>query len=96
MQIRRTFPSLSRELDEDPRNIDLEMRIHEQAGAVFEIGPDRQGEEMHLTAGAFWLEWFPCRRESVSSAFFGAVTGLLFGRMRILEDYRGKRAVKAE
>jgi hypothetical protein len=82
-EIRDAFPQLSMRLDHNPPNVDLSMEIPEQPGLSFEINLNLQGDELHLNAGAFWLEWFPCTR-------------LLSGAYRIRESYRGGSPIKAE
>jgi hypothetical protein len=95
-EIREAFPQLSMRLDHDPANVDLNMDIPEQPGLTFDMNLNLQGDELHLTAGAFWLEWFPCTRPDVVQAYREAVHGLLSGMYRIRERHRGRRPFKAE
>lgn len=95
-EIRDAFPRLSMRLDQNPRNVDLNVDIPVQPGLTFDINLNLQGDELHLSAGAFWLEWFPCTRPDVVQAFREAVHGLLSGAYRIREHYRGGRPFKAE
>ena len=95
-EIRDAFPRLSMRLDHDPPNVDLNMDIPQQPGLAFEVNLNLQGDELHLSAGAFWLEWFPCIRPDVVEAYREAVHGLLSGAYRIRERYRGGRPIKAE
>jgi len=94
--IRDAFPQLSMRLDHNPPNVDLSMEIPEQPGLSFEINLNLQGDELHLNAGAFWLEWFPCTRHDVVEAYREAVHGLLSGAYRIRESYRGGSPIKAQ
>lgn len=94
--IRNAFPRLSMRLDEKPSQVDLNMDIPRQPGLDFDVNLNLQGDELHLSAGAFWLEWFPCSRPDVVEAYREAVHGLLSGVYRIREHYRGGRPFKAE
>jgi hypothetical protein len=95
-EIRDAFPWLSMRLDQEPRHVDLNMDIPQQPGLTFDVNLNLQGDELHLSAGAFWLEWFPCTRPDVVQTYRGAVHGLLSGAYRIREHYRGGRPFKAE
>lgn len=95
-KIRTSFPNLEMRLDAEPRGVDLAMDIPQQHGLSFPVHVSLQGDELHLKAGAFWLEWFPCSEKFISDTFFNAVTGVLSGRFRIVEYYRGDKAIKAE
>jgi hypothetical protein len=95
-EIRDAFPQLSMRLDHDPPNVDLNMDIPEQPGLTFDMNLNLQGDELHLNAGAFWLEWFPCTRPDVVQAYRETVHGLLSGIYRIRERHRGGRPFKAE
>jgi hypothetical protein len=53
------------------------------------------GDELHLTAGAFWLEWFPYTNPEFVQAYREAACGLLGGVYRIRE-HRGRKPFKAE
>jgi hypothetical protein len=73
------------------------MRIPAQPGLRFDVELNLQNrDELHVSAGALWVEWFPCTHPAEAEAYFDAVAGLLSGRLRILEHRRGTRAVKAE
>jgi hypothetical protein len=95
-EIRDAFPRLHMRLDNDPENVDLEMLIPQQPGLAFDISLNLQGDELHLSAGAFWLEWFPCTRPDVVEAYRDAVHGLITGAYRIREHHRGGRPFKTE
>jgi hypothetical protein len=62
----------------------------------FDINLNLQGDELHLSAGHFWVEWFPCDDLQKANRYIDAVSGLISGKYRILESYRLGRAVKAE
>jgi hypothetical protein len=83
-------------LDEEPGRVDLAMDIPQQPGLAFEVDLNLQGDELHLSAGVFHLQWFPCSRYSVVRAYREAVQGLLSGVYRIREHYRGGKPFKAE
>ena len=95
-EIRDAFPALSMHLDPEPAQVDLNMNIPQQPGLAFDVNLNLQGDELHLSAGVFWLEWFPCTRPDVVEAYREAVYGLVSGAYRIHEHYRGRRPFKAE
>jgi hypothetical protein len=95
-EIRDAFPALSMRLDCEPAQVDLNMDIPQQPGLAFDVNLNLQGDELHLSAGVFWLEWFPCTRPNVVQAYREAVHGLVSGAYRIREQYRGRRPFKAE
>jgi hypothetical protein len=95
-EIRDAFPELVMRLEHNPANVDINMDILQQPGCAFDVNLNLQGDELHLSAGAFWLEWFPCTRPDVVQAYREAVDGLLGGAYRIRERYRGGRPIKAE
>ncbi len=94
--IRRVFPHLSMELHLEHPHVDLLMDVPRQDGLAFDVNLNLQGDALHLSAGSFWLEWFPCVDPEVVAGYRDAVTGLLSGRYRIIEYYAGRRAVKAQ
>jgi hypothetical protein len=84
-------------LDLDPGDLELAMDIPAQTGLSFRVDLNLQNvDELHLAASALWVEWFPCTNPKRVDEYFEAVSGLLSGQFRILEHWRGKRAVKAE
>jgi hypothetical protein len=96
-RIRAAHAHLHMDLDTEPRRVDLEMTIPEQQGLSFPLHLNQQGDELHLEAGDhFRLEFFPGYDRQVADRYFDAVDGLLAGRYRIVEHYRGARAVRAE
>ena len=94
--IRSAFPHLGMKLERHHPNVDLDLDIPKQNGLKFDVNINLQGDELHMSAGHFWLEWFPCSDAGVVESFREAVQGLLSGEFRILEYYRGKRAIKAD
>src|SRR5215469_3618380 len=95
-KIRAAFPALTMNLDLHPPNVDLEMDIPAQAELLFSVNLNLQGDELHLAASSFWVEWFPCTKSDKVDRYFEAVFGLLSGKFRILEHWRGSRPVKAQ
>lgn len=94
--IQAEFPQLAMELDTQHKFVDLLLRIPRQSGMQFEVSMNLQNsDELHLNAASLWVEWFPCTDPKVAAQFHEAVSGLLSGRYRILEYYRGNRVVKA-
>ena len=97
LDIKASFSNLKMELETKPEHVDLNMEISKQNGLKFNVCVNLQGDELHLNVGEhFWLEWFPCTDQKVADAYVEAVKGILSGRLRILETYRGKKIVKSE
>ena len=94
--IQHAFPQLTMTVDLHHPHVDLNLDILQQEGLRFDMNLNLQGDELHLTAGHFWLEWFPCDNQEIREDFREAVQGLLSGEYRVLESYRGRRAVKAQ
>lgn len=96
-RIRAAFPALTMNIDLHPEHVQLAMRIPSQRGLCFEVNLNLQNrDELHLSASMLWIEWFPCRYQKQVEAYFEAVSGLLSGRFRILEHWRGPRFVLAQ
>lgn len=90
------FPDFTMQYDNNPKNVDLSIDIANQPGLPFDINLNLQGDELHLNAESFWCEWFPCTDPKIVKDFRESVYGLLSGRYRIVEQYCGKRPVKAD
>jgi hypothetical protein len=96
-KLQATFPALSMNLDLHHTHVDVAMDIPVQPGLSFKVHLDLQNlDELHLSASAFWCEWFPCTNPKKVERYIEAVSGLLSGELRILEHWRGKRPVKAQ
>jgi len=95
-EIRAAFPQLSMRLNEQHEHVDLYMEIPQQPGLAFAINLNLQADELHLSAGAYWLRWFPCTRPEIVEGYRDVVHGLISGVYRIREQHRGGRAFKAE
>ena len=93
--IREAFPHLTMRLERHHPHVKLNMDVPRQPGVLFEVNLNLQGDELHLSAGSFWLEWFPCTKPDVVATFREAVHGVLSGSFRIVEHLRGTRAIKA-
>jgi hypothetical protein len=93
---RGSFPALTMHLYLEHPHVDVLMEVPRQPDLEFDVTLNLQGDELHLSAGAFWLEWFPCTDSEVVARFQDAASGLLSGRYRILESAIGKRVVKAQ
>jgi len=74
----------------------MELDIPQQEGLTVPVNLNLQGDELHMNAGAFRLEWFPCGEEFIQQRYFAAVQGFLSGRLRIREHCRDTRVIKAE
>lgn len=94
-EINRRFPHLCTTLIQDHAHVDAMLEIHEQQGLLFAVSINLQGDELHLNAGEFRCEWFPCSKDAVVAWFLEAVCGLLAGDMRIVEYKRGDLGVRA-
>ena len=96
-KIRAAFPALTMNLVLDDPHVDLAMDIPAQPGLAFKVDLNLQNlDELHLSASALWVEWFPCTKPKSVDRYFEAVSGLLSGEFRILEHWRGRRPVKAQ
>jgi hypothetical protein len=95
-EIRARFPMLAMNLELDAPNVDLNMDVPEQAGLAFDVNLNLQGDELHLSVGAFWLEWFPCTDSNVAAQYRETVMGILSGVYRIVEHHIGGHVVKAQ
>jgi hypothetical protein len=96
-RIRAAFPGLVMNLDLAPTApVDLAMDIPAQEGLSFKIWLDLQGDDLTLSASRFSYEWFPCTKQKTVDGYVDAVSGLISGRFRILEHWRGRRTVKAQ
>ena len=93
-RIQERFPRLTMKLDREDPHVDVALDIPRQRGLVSLNLQNR--DELHIAAGAFWCEWFPCTSPAKVDEYFNAVTGLIEGKYRILEHLRGSRVVKAE
>lgn len=95
-RVRAMFPGLVMNLDLHPLRVELAMDIPTQPGLLFNVHLNLQnGDELHLNAPGFWVEWFPCTKPERVEKYYEAVSGLLSGRFRILQRCRGTRVVKA-
>jgi len=94
-ELRRAFPHLRMDLLLEHEHVDLMLDIPEQVGMDFAVNLNLQGDELHMSAGAFWLEWFPCTEPAVVAEYRAAAQSLLAGRYRIVESWLGQRAVRA-
>ena len=93
-RIRAEFPDISMRLDLYPEFVDLAMHIPAQPGLSFDVDVNLQNrDELHLSVSRLWVEWFPCRDQRKVEKFFEAVSGLIAGRFRILQHWRGRRTV---
>ena len=95
-EIQRRFPHLGMKFQFNHPEVDLNLDIPKQVGLEFDVNVNLQGDELHLSAGHFWMEWFPCTNPRVIEKWREAVYGVLSGEFRIIEYYRGRRAVEAE
>ena len=95
-RIRQTFPNLRIEIASDHPHVNASLDIPAQPGLAFDVNINLQNDELHLSAGEFWVEWFPCGDTAVFENFMDAVIGLLSGRYRILEYLVGSSTARAQ
>jgi hypothetical protein len=83
-------------VNETSRYVDVSAEIPAQPGLSLPVSLNLQNEdELHLNAAGLWVSWFPCTKDGCVEDFVGAVCGLLSGKYRVVEFYRGARLVKA-
>jgi hypothetical protein len=96
-RLRAEFPALSMEFDLQPEGVDLAVDIPVQAGLSFPVFLNLQNlDELCVQTSSLNVSWFPCTNPQNVEKYWEAVSGLLSGRFRILQHWRGKRVVKAE
>jgi hypothetical protein len=95
-ELRNSFGELHAVLLHPENDLDISLRIPRQADLSFDVHFYLSGDELHITAGSFWLEWFPADNLDVVNRYFEAAEGLLSGEYRIVEHYRRGRPAKAQ
>ena len=95
-EIQNEFPYISMEVNDNDKNVDLNVNIPEQRGVTCPINLNLQGDELHFAVSNFWCEWFPCTDPSVASNYKDTVIGYLKGESRILEHFKGEKVYKAK
>ena len=95
-QIHAKFPTLQLDISTEDPNVDWVIDIPEQPGLKFRCQLNCQGDELHMSVGCFWLEWFPDNDEKIRNAFIDAILGVISGKYRILEYVRWGHEVGAE
>ena len=95
-EIAKRFPKLNMvENRSDP--VEISITIPVQPGLSHQVWLCLQnGDELGFSAGHFYNEWFPCTKQETVERYIDAVSGLISGRLRILEHWRGRRTVKAQ
>ncbi|VXB06968.1 conserved hypothetical protein [Luteimonas sp. 9C] len=77
--------------------VEISLRLAVQDGLKHEVSLGLQNDdELHMSVGHFWCEWFPCTDPDNVRDFIDAVSGFLAGTYRSLEHYRGTRCFKAQ
>src|SRR5512147_425907 len=85
-RIQATFSQLTMTLELHHPHVDINMDIKKQTGLDFDVNLNLQNiDELHLSAGSFWVEWYPCDEPHKVEEYFSAVKGLLSGEYRIRE-----------
>ena len=95
--IRAQFPALTF-VEETDAPVEISIVVPVQAGLKFQVWLALQNaDELHFSVeGRLWLRWFPCTDPARVAEFVDAVSGLLSGRYRVLEQLRFGRCLKAE
>jgi len=95
-RIRNSFPNLNITLNPEDPHVEISMDIPSQHGLKFSVNLNLQNnDELHLNAGALWVEWFPCNQPEKVEKYFESVCGLLSGNYRIVEYRVHGKAIKA-
>ncbi|MDP9281270.1 MAG: hypothetical protein M3P38_04150 [Chloroflexota bacterium] len=99
-RIRQSSPGLHVEVQKEHPHVhalaQLPVQPGVQPGLDFRISLTLQNrDELHLSAGHFWVEWFPVGSPEVFEQISAAVVGLISGDYRIVESYVFGRAVRA-
>lgn len=94
-EIQSAFPGIRMQMRRDP-NVAVAMDIKAQSCMAFDMSLYLDGDVLNLTAGKAWFEWFPAEDKRVVGLFVDAVCGLLAGKYRIVETYRGTHCVKTQ
>jgi len=95
-RIRQSSPGLQVDVHKEHPHAHALAEIPAQPGLDFPISLTLQNrDEVHLSAGHFWVEWFPLGRPEVFEQISAAVVGLISGDYRIVESYVFGRAVRA-
>ena len=96
-KIKVSFPHLEMKLDLEDPHVDINMDIKKQRGLDFDVNLNLQNmDELHISASALWVEWFPCTNPEEVEGYMAAVNGVLSGKYRILEHIKDQKAIKAE
>ena len=95
-QITARFPHLQIVEDSDAP-VEISLNLPVQGGLKHAVWLSFQNnDELHLSVGHFWCEWFPCTDPAKVEAFIDAVGGFLSGNYRSLEHYRSGECFKAQ
>ena len=84
-------------VEEPNEHVEISILLPVQSGLRHAVWLALQNDdELHLSIGSFWCEWFPCTDCATVAAFVDAVCGFLGGTYRILEHHRAASCFKAE
>lgn len=96
-RIRSAHPALTMFVDFHPKRADLAMDIPAQTRLSFDVALSLQNlDELHLDVSVLSFTWYPCTKLETIEEYMESVSGLLSGQFRVLEHWRGTRAVRAE
>src|SRR5690606_35951923 len=98
-RIQQRCPDLDMVLNEEPSNdyLELTLDIPAQKGLPEAVHLNLQGrDDLTLSVGPFFGEWFPCNDEKVARQYFDAVIGYLSGEYHFEESWREGRPVRSD
>ena len=73
-EIQQEFPLLSMECQAPSEEEGLSLVIPEQPGLAFPVYLAHHGDELHLAAGVFFMEWYPAGDEDVMMSYRDATS----------------------
>ena len=95
-EIAASFPRLEM-IEEAHVQVEMDLHLPVQPGLKHRVWLSFQNsDELHLSVGHFWCEWFPCTDEARVRAYVDAVRGFLSGAYRSLEHHRNGDCFKAQ
>lgn len=72
-ELQAKYSGLSPALTVNDPNVDFLLEVRQ--GLPFDLSLYLDGDELHINAGSFWVEWFPCERQDVQDAYSKLLRG---------------------
>lgn len=94
--IQDAFPGLAMKIGHNAKSGGVTLTIPVQPGLTIPVLLDLQHDDFLMKVRLYQLEWIGVSYGKTKDAYVKAVCGMLSGRLRVLEHYRGGRAFKAE